>query len=73
MKAKIINSWTRRVAGGAGRCIFVVLCVCNYPNNFDALSWGAHKALRCKDKRCGLFIGKATLRVAPTRKEAVGR
>jgi hypothetical protein len=72
-KAKIVNIWTKRVRGGAGRGIYVVECPCGYESNFDSLSWGGHRALRCKNPRCGLFIAKDTLRVGQTRKEALAR
>jgi hypothetical protein len=72
MKARILRTKTRRVAANTPRAVHVVECVCGHVNDFDALSWGGHRVLRCKGTACGLYIHKKTLICGTTRKEAQG-
>ena len=55
-RAVIRRAPPNHVRGGAGRGMFYVTCICGYENWFDALSWGGHRMLRCKGRKCGRMI-----------------
>lgn len=66
-RAKVLYMTSRKVSNNTPRAIWVVECVCKFTNRFDALSWGGHRVLRCKNPACRLYIDKRTLVCATTR------
>lgn len=66
-RATVLHLTSRKVRGNTSRAIWVVRCVCKFVNNFDALSWGGHRVLRCKNPACRLYIDKRSLVCAETR------
>lgn len=66
-RAKLLYTWTRKVSNNTPRAVHAVECACKFTNNFDALSWGGHRVLRCKNPACRLYIDRRSLICAPTR------
>src|SRR5947209_11618423 len=69
--AKVLHLTSRRKRGNHHRAVWVVKCPCGHTNYFDALSWGGHRALRCKNKACRLFISKQYLTTGKTKQAAL--